>query len=771
MAGADRAHLRLAVREFAQRVQHSGDLGAAGSAPVSSLEGQRTHQRLQHSLDAGEQAEVTVAGTLQAAGIRLTLKGRVDLLERQPESIRIDEIKTSRAPPLALLAQTQSSHWLQLLTYAGLFALADPGLRRFRLRLRYVHPDTLAEQVQERSCDRATVLATLCRSVMLLAGSQARERRRRCRRDRSLLSLAFPYPAFRPQQRALVRTVEQGLAKRQPLLLEAATGLGKSLGVLFPMLRSLPQAHQRQLWYLTAKRTGRLAAHRAAEQLHAAGADIRWLELTARSQSCPNPELPCDPAACRFAAGFYDRVGAAEQALQPVRALTPTTVREVALAHSVCPHALTRRLRHQVDLVIADFNHALDPSTPGLVAEDAALLIDESHQLVPRARELLSARLSPSPFRRALEEATTAGQRQALRRCLELIEQALTAGPDTALGTAWLEPAAAALAQLQAGEPTLLPGTAVNDCIWALQRWLQLCGLEGLCFQGLIEAEPDAERGLRLLCLDPAPHIGAVLDRQPFSIRFSGSLTPAPLYQQQQGVIADHAARIASPYGSESLRLLIVDDLPVYWRQRTQSLPTLTALLCTMLREHPGTWLVGLPSFGYLEQLSVALEAALADTATDAVPTVLVQRRAMDTAQREAFVAAIAASRSNALVLVVQGGIFSESVDFTGIRLTGVCAVGVGLAPPDAAHKAIEAHYDQQQRPGRTLAFAQPAMERIVQLVGRLQRSPADRGIALLIDDRFLEPGFQQFFPAHWRPRRCRSAGVAAALADWRAQD
>lgn len=801
MGHASSTSIKLAVGEFAQLVQNRGDLGRAQGVRVSTREGQDTHRRLQAVLAAEERAEVAIAHSFRAAGLRLTLSGRVDLLETHPEGLRIDEIKTSRTPPITLLAQTDHSHWQQLLTYAALFALKQPNYGGFHLRLRYVHPDTLAEQVQERRYDRQTVLTELSQAVSVLARRLSREYQRQRARDRSLLSLAFPYPAYRPQQRALIRTVEQSLEAGQPLLVEAATGLGKSLGVLFPVLRALPRNRFRQIWYLTAKRTGRLAAHRAAAQFEAQGAQIRWLELTARSQSCPNPELPCDPAVCEFAAGFYDRVGAAERSLLKVSALTPATVQQVALKHRVCPYALTRRLRHQVDLVIADFNSALDPHAPSLVPDYAALLIDEAHQLVPRVRELLSARLSPTRFRAALGEAESPRQRQLLRRCLALIERAVLDGPQAALVPSWLDQLARTVEQLLADEPALTPGAAVSECIWSLQRWLKLCELEALRFQALLEdddgvpgtisaiARETSVKGastqsastvsrparngkvLHLLCLDPGPHIAERLKPQPFSVRFSGTLTPPGLYQQQQGLKADNATRIASPYESAALRLLVVHDLPVYWRQRAQSLPKLTELLMDLTTRQPGIWLIGVPSFTYLEQLRASLEICLEDQPTATAPKLLVQQRSMDTVQRETFMSAMAAARDNALVLVVQGGVFAESVDFSGLKLKGVCAVGVGLAPPNTARQAICAHYDQLELPGHTLAYAQPAMERIVQLVGRLQRDPDDRGIALLIDDRFRSPAFQQFFPSHWRPRPCRARAVSAALADWQVQD
>lgn len=113
------------------------------------------------------------------------------------------------------------------------------------------------------------------------------------------------------------------------------------------------------------------------------------------------------------------------------------------------------------------------------------------------------------------------------------------------------------------------------------------------------------------------------------------------------------------------------------------------------------------------------------------------------------------------------GGVFGESVDFSGARLAGVVCVGVGLPPPTLERQAMAGYFDRCGLDGRTLAFHQPAMVKVVQMAGRLLRSPTDRGVLCLIDPRFLEPAYRQFFPGHWRPLPVRAEQVAQVLASF----
>ena len=98
--------------------------------------------------------------------------------------------------------------------------------------------------------------------------------------------------------------------------------------------------------------------------------------------------------------------------------------------------------------------------------------------------------------------------------------------------------------------------------------------------------------------------------------------------------------------------------------------------------------------------------------------------------------------------------------------------VGVGLPPASRQKGEMRDHFDARLGPGGgdTVAYQQPAMTKVLQMAGRLLRSPEDRGVLLLVDDRFARPAFQRFYPRHWRPISLRAAEVPAHLENfWQA--
>ena len=45
-------------------------------------------------------------------------------------------------------------------------------------------------------------------------------------------------------------------------------------------------------------------------------------------------------------------------------------------------------------------------------------------------------------------------------------------------------------------------------------------------------------------------------------------------------------------------------------------------------------------------------------------------------------------------------------------------------------------------------------MNKVLQAAGRVIRTPQDRGVVLLLDDRFALPDYARLFPAHWKQLR-----------------
>jgi Rad3-related DNA helicase len=278
----------------------------------------------------------------------------------------------------------------------------------------------------------------------------------------------------------------------------------------------------------------------------------------------------------------------------------------------------------------------------------------------------------------------------------------------------------------------------------------------------------DREFTVRRVHLDPAAYLQQILKGFGGHIRFSGTVSPLALYQKLHGIEDGPAERAGSPFAAEQLDVLIVDDVPTYWRARERSLERLVGLIATVVSAEPGNYLVALPSFAYLRCVTDALQSACPDL------NLAVQAPAMSTDERVAFIERFddasvdsfgntsADTSARTIGLVVMGGVFAESVDFAA--MAGVVCVGVGLPPPVLERKALEAYCTAQGDDGHAVAFQQPAMTKILQMAGRLLRDPGDRGVLCLIDARFKDSAYQRFFPEHWQPRVVAAAQVADRL-------
>lgn len=97
------------------------------------------------------------------------------------------------------------------------------------------------------------------------------------------------------------------------------------------------------------------------------------------------------------------------------------------------------------------------------------------------------------------------------------------------------------------------------------------------------------------------------------------------------------------------------------------------------------------------------------------------------------------------------GGIFGEGVDLVGDRLIGCAIVGVGLPQVNPRQEILRRYYDEQSGTGFDYAYRYPGMNKVLQAAGRVIRTAGDRGVVLLLDDRFARSEYTRLFPRHWQ--------------------
>ena len=760
---------KIAIRWLAEATHRQGDLYPHGGSEAFRLvtrseEGIATQRRLQRNRPAGYLAEHPVRQRVCIGDAAFELSGRVDGLSLCGDPALIEEFKTTRMDMERAHEQDGAVHWAQARLYAALLARQHPQVCRWRLRLLYCHPDTDATRVYEQLAD-AQALELFLRDTLERLWPKQQQRHEQAR-NAWLAARPFPFDRFRAHQRAMARRCYQVLNSGQSMLLEAPTGSGKTMAVLYPALKSLAANGSGQLLYLTSRGTGARAARSALAKMDPQREFLRHVTITAKEKACIVEGMPCSAEHCRYAAGYFDKRDAAVAALLEHRAIDRRLVEAIARQHQVCPFELSLDAAVRADVVICDYNYVFDPVVrlQRFIAEDEIdLLVDEAHQLHGRATQMLTVGLERWTFKATLGEPIGAG----MGRRLESIDRALMAlrrlhGTDTE--TVIDPPAALTRAvcrfveDMQAAEIDLARFPALRDALFDSSRWLRS---EGWRAPGAFEYLLDTRRGrvsVRSQCLDPSGHLKDSFARYRANIRFSGTLSPLGLYNGLHGLDEAACERAASAFDANQLAVLLVRDIDTYFRGREASMGDLVDAVHAVFSARSGHYLAAFPSYAYIERFAAAARNRFPPGSLHC------QMRGMGDDERDAFLAALAGHSDPRLAVVVLGGVFAESIDLAEVPLAGVIAVSVGVPPPDLARNRQRRYFDRTSGNGQQVAFLQPAMTRIVQAAGRLLRSPRHRGVVCLIDPRFDDAAYRRFFPAHWRPRAVPARELGKAV-------
>jgi DNA excision repair protein ERCC-2 len=809
----------VSVRELVEFSLRQGDLGGERDfvGPSRALAGIRGHQKIQHSRPAGYQKEVPLAHEIEDDGFILRIQGRIDGLLAEAAPPLLEEIKTVQGRWDAIAGPL---HWAQAKIYGFLYA-RQHALERLAIRLTYLHLETGKVTQFDEEC-LFPQLCTFFDNALGIYLDWVRERHQWCRqRDESLRAVEFPFKNYRPGQRELAVAAYRTLSRGERVFVEAPTGIGKTVSVLFPAVKALGEGRLERLFYLTARTVGRAVAEKAFNDLRQAGARLRTLTLTAREKICVQQGHPCDMQTCPLARGYYDRNKAAMREALGQEEITRRVLEAIGQQYQVCPFELSLDLSLWVDAVICDYNYVFDPKVylRRHFAEeggDCAFLVDEAHNLVDRGREMFSAELDG----REIQE-TRKAFRGALPRCaraLQKLGRAMRkACGSSAPATEPVEPTDPALelnlfpAQAVSGrradaaplEREVHPEgfnttkqfpnellAALDDALKEAEAWLarnepadfreSLLELYFRLFsfrrtgdlydEHYVTVLDRSARSMRvrLFCLDPSFLLRQALTRGRAAVFFSATLTPLDYYRELLGGSAeDRVLQLPSPFPPENLAVLLQDRVRTHFKARNETLLDVAQAIGATVAGRPGNYLVYCPSYQYLNAVHGQF-LKLYPTAK-----VLAQRPNMSESEREAFLAAFTATHRETLVgFAVMGGIFGEGIDLVGERLIGAVVVGVGLPQLCIERDLIRDYFQEKTGTGFDYAYTFPGMNRVLQATGRVIRSETDRGVVLLIDARFGERRYLRLMPHWWRPTRVRSVAALqeAGTRFWEAQ-
>ncbi|MCT9823767.1 ATP-dependent DNA helicase [Pseudomonas veronii] len=744
----------VAVRALCEFTAKVGDLDLRFTPSPSAQEGIAGHRTVASRRSAHYQNEVALEGEYE----ELKVRGRADGYD--PDSNRLEEVKTYRGDLDAQPANHRQLHWAQVKVYGWLMC-QKLGLAHIDLALVYFDIVGEGETSLNQRFAAADLQCFFNRQCALFLGWARQEMQHRDARNRAAQALAFPHSAFRPGQRNLAESVYMAVSTGRCLMAQAPTGIGKTVGTIFPMLKALAPQQLDKVLFLTAKTPGRKLALDAAQVLYASSPELplRVLELVARDKACEHLDKACHGESCPLAKGFYDRLPAARIAAAKVRLLDQHNLREVALEHGLCPYYLSQEMARWSDLVVADYNYYFDFGALlfGLAQLNqwrVAVLVDEAHNLVERARSMYSASLdqytlktvrdtAPEPLKKPLQRLNR--EWNALHKDQLAPYQAYAARPDKMLQA--LSLCASAM------------GDYFNDHPEALNGDLQAFYFEALQFAKVAELFNEhfifdislrqlrGKRSSSTLCLRnvvPAEFIRPRLTAARSSVLFSATLSPRHYYADLLGLPADTAwVDVESPFNAAQLRVRIVDEVSTRFVHRQASLEPIVELIAEQFAHQPGNYLAFFSSFDYLQQVALLL--------AERHPHIALwqQSRGMAEAERRAFLEQFT-EHSQGVGFAVLGGAFGEGIDLPGARLIGAFIATLGLPQLNPVNEQMKQRMGAIFGSGYDYTYLYPGIQKVVQAAGRVIRSQQDQGVVMLIDDRFGEARVRQLLPRWW---------------------
>ena len=753
--------LKIAARELVSFVMRSGDLPPRRlGAPTSALEGIRGHQRLQKARPKGYRPEVSVRHIYEHARFSLQISGRIDGVFEDREPPVVEEIKTTRLPFENISENARNLHLAQGQLYAWLYGM-DRGCENLVVRVTYLNVDTLEINSFETSFTMKE-LETFCENLIQVYLEWAEALHEwGLLRTASIEDMSFPFQSYRPGQRRFAAEIFRTIRDKGQLFAQAPTGIGKSAASLFPSLKAMGLGHCEKIFFLTAKTVGRTVAEDALARMRLEGLHLKAVTLTARDKICFN--APCEMETCQYAMGYYDRLRNALKESFEVEAFTRDAILEIAQQHTLCPFELSLDLANWCDVIICDYNYAFDPGAylRRFFSEDHhpnALLVDEAHNLVDRARDMFSAELFKTRFLNARREVMktmpgVAKRLASVNRCF-LTRRKLLEDRSEAVGDQVPEDFIRCLlsfcgeadAWFAANGGESAPAV-LSDLYFDVRRFLRTAEL--FCrTHSVIERAVGKDMEVKIYCRDPSPLLNIFLKKSLATIFFSATLTPFPYFTRLlTGDEEQNTLGLPSPFPAENLCLVVTHGISTRYKDRSSSYEPILQVLSSVIAAKAGNYLAFFPSYQYLKEVAGRFRDQFPEIET------LVQESGMAEREREAFLAAFDGDRKETLVgFAVMGGIFGEGVDLVGKRLIGVLVVSVGLPGICLERDLIRDHFNESQEPGFAFAYQYPGMNRVLQTAGRVIRSETDRGLVCLIDQRFAEPRYLQSLPPEWRP-------------------
>ena len=758
--------IRISVRNLVEFILREGDIDnrtGGGQDPENMQMGSRIHRKIQRQMGSDYQAEVPLKTEIVCDGFTLKIEGRADGLIHTKEQVMVDEIK-GVLRELDRVQEPAGIHLAQAKCYASMVAEQEE-VDEIGVQMTYCQMET--EEVKRfqysyQSNELKVWFDEVIRQYKKWAKFQIEWRKAR---NASIKGIEFPFP-YRKGQRDLAVSVYRTILRKKKLFIQAPTGVGKTISTVFPAVKAVGEELGEKIFYLTAKTITRTVAEQAFETLREQNLKFKVITLTAKEKICFCEETSCNPDDCPYAKGHFDRVNdAVYELLMQEDVMSREVLEAQARKHKVCPFEMALDVSTWVDGVICDYNYVFDPDARlrRFFAEGGAggylFLIDEAHNLVERGRQMYSAELCKEDF--LAVKKLVKGEAPRFAKRLEACNKILLAMKKECENYKVLDNISHFGIQLM----NVLSETDryLEECVdkevreTVLDFYFQVRSFLNI-YDGLdenyvvyTEYQENGRFVLKLFCVNPAANLQKCLDKGNSAVFFSATLLPIQYYKRLLSTEKDnYAVYIDSSFDTKKRLLMNGVDVSTRYTMRSREMyQRYATYIFRVVKAKMGNYLIFFPSYRFMEDVYQEFTQLLASDEEEM--ELVIQQKHMDEEERENFLRAFEMGREKSLIgFGVLGGIFSEGIDLTNEKLIGTLIIGTGLPQVCNEREILKSYFDQKGLYGFDYAYRFPGMNKVLQAAGRVIRTPEDRGVVLLIDDRFLAPDTRRLMPPHW---------------------
>ena len=754
-------YLRLSVHQLVDFLLRSGDIDNRVFNRSSMSEGSRLHSVYQSKQSSNYMAEYPLAVSLTVDEVDILLEGRADgIIKRSDKEYVIDEIKTTVEDLQKFHEDNLEWHLGQAKCYAYMFAKLN-DLEFISIKLTYIRQGKEKEQFIDsyvfNYLELEQFVIDLINQYLEFYSIIFRKIEQR---NASIKTLEFPFKNYRPGQRELAKYCYAVAKKKKRLFVEAPTGIGKTMSTIFPFIKALYDDEKSKIFYLTAKTSGKEAAHQAIKVLKEKGLSLSDIIITAKDKICFCKGSACNPEECPYTKNYYDKIQTVlRYSLLNYDDFDLSLITQIAYENQICPFEYELDLSLFMDVIVCDYNYMFDPISymKRYFDEDSShflALVDEAHNLIDRSRDMYSASLSYQTFkdaRKSVRHSKLHKLKLAMSKMNKMFKAYVDENEDgNHIVTRFNEETYKVISSFI----TTMQDINKNENK-EMTKELLMFYLDANRFSRILEFVNDSyllffEKNkddvvLKANCLDASSFLNESLSAIKGSVLFSATLSPLDYYINTLGGTEDDARIVLpSPFPQENLKIVIAPNVSIRYKNRDSSYQKVADYIKTFVENKIGNYFVFLPSYEYLRNLMPYIDIG------DAL--IFEQKTEMTDEEKEAFLDNFKPSPEvTSVAFVVVGGAFGEGIDLVSDRLIGAVIVGIGLPRINFISDQIAKHYDEKGLNGHDYAYINPGMNKVMQALGRVIRSESDKGAVLLIDERYLNNEYRDSFKAEWR--------------------